>query len=152
MTQSSHQAKTLLVGDVMTAVVMALYPSDTLDAARIEMKFGHVRHLPVIDEETRVLGLVSQSDLLANFWREGSAAPVPVAPLMRTNLHLVTPATPILEAIALLIEHRIGCLPVVNGEGKLTGILTEADFLRHVYRQAAGVDYVATWEAEASRI
>src|SRR4051794_29245248 len=126
--------KTLTVGDLMTPVVMALYPSDTLDAARIEMKFGHVRHLPVIDEEVRVIGLVSQSDLLQTYWRDGNATPVPVGPVMKTGLLVVTAETPIQEAIALMVEHRIGCLPVVDKPGKLIGIITETDFMRYVYR------------------
>ncbi len=138
--------KMLLVGDVMTAAVMALYPTDTLDAARIEMAFGHVRHLPVIDDETRVIGLVSQGDLLSSFWRDGSTTPVLVGPVMKTDLRLVTSETPIHEAIALLLEHRTDCLPVVDERGKLAGILTETDFLRHVYREVTGTEYEGTWE------
>ena len=142
----------LFVSDLMTPVVMALYPTDTLDAARIEMRFGHVRHLPVIDEEARVVGLVSERDLMTTWWRDGSAAPVPVGPVMTTQLQMVTGETPIQEAIALLIEHRISCLPVVDREGKLVGILTESDFVRHVYRGQMGTDYVPSWSAGASTL
>ena len=146
------ERKALTVGDLMTPVVMALYPTDTLDAARIEMAFGHVRHLPVIDEQERVLGLVSQRDLLTTYWREGSAAPVPVGPLMKTGLVVVTAATPIPEAVALMLEHLVGCLPVVDGGGKLVGILTETDFLRYVYREVTGAEYVGTWEKTETRL
>jgi CBS domain-containing membrane protein len=111
-----------------------------------------VRHLPVIDEKERVIGLVSQRDLLASYWREGSTSPVPVGPVMKTGLLLVTAETPIQEAIALMIEHRHGCLPVVDGQGKLVGILTETDFLRYVYREVAGVDYVGTWERQETKL
>ena len=148
----TRPAVPLLVGDLMTPVVMALYPSDTLDAARIEMKFGHVRHLPVIDEEVRVVGLVSQSDLLSSWWAQGSATPVSVAPVMTTRLQVVTADTPIQEAIALLIEHRISCLPVVDKEGRLVGILTEGDFMRHVYREVAGSDYLPSWSTGDPRL
>jgi len=142
--------KTLMVADLMTEVVMAVYPTDTLDAARIEMTFGHVRHLPVIDDEARVIGLVSQSELLSTYWRDGTA-PVPVGPVMKKELRLVTAETPIQEAIALMIEHRVGCLPVVDGAGKLIGLLTETDFLRYTYREVAGTDYVTSWERSEIR-
>lgn len=140
----------LFVADLMTQVVMALYATDTLDAARIQLRFGHVRHLPVIDEEARVIGLVSERDLLSHWWREGSAQPVPVGPLMSTQLVVVTGETPIQEAVALLVEHRVSCLPVVDREGRLAGILTEGDFLRHVYRSQMGTDYVPSWSTESS--
>src|SRR5207302_5903586 len=116
----------------------SLEVTDTLDHAKAEMKFGHVRHLPVVDGEGRVIGLVAQRDLLANAWASAAGAALPVLEVMRREVRVVTGDTPIPEAIALMIEHKYGALPVVDADGRLIGILTETDFLLHLYQQVTG--------------
>jgi CBS domain-containing protein len=134
----------LCVGDLMSSPVMSIDASDSLDHAKAEMKFGHVRHLPVVDAEGRVIGLLAQSDVLANAWHAAGAS-VPVLGVMRREVLVVTGDTPIHEAIALMVENHLGALPVVDADGHLVGILTEMDFLLHLYRDVTGAPYLPSW-------
>jgi CBS domain-containing protein len=56
---------------------------------------------------------------------------VAVRDVMTTRVHTVGPEQPVADVVALLLEERVGCLPVVEG-GRLVGIVTETDCLRHL--------------------
>lgn len=138
----------LTVGDIMTRPVITLAEDDTLADARSSMKRGHVRHLPVVRGE-RLVGLVTQRDLLqASFslFAEGDVqqerslfATVPVRELMHEAV--TVPATaPAREAAALMLERKFGCLPVVDEECRLLGIITEADFLHLAVRMLEAIE------------
>jgi CBS domain-containing protein len=95
------------------------------------MAWRHVRHVPVEDDEGRLVGLISHRDLLNVLAQGGLAAgsePIPVRAIMKANPISVTPDTPTLEAIEIMRRNKIGCLPVVEGE-MLVGIVTAHDFL-----------------------
>ncbi|HEX2658974.1 MAG TPA: CBS domain-containing protein [Polyangia bacterium] len=130
------------VRDLMTSVVETLSVGDTLLAARKQLKRGRIRHLPVVDGNERLLGLITHRHIL-NAWvshgqpglerPEGIAAEVPVEVLMEKDVLTVDPDTTAAEAARLLISYRFGCLPVVD-HGKLVGIVTESDFVRFARR------------------
>ena len=130
---------TLRVRDVMTAEVRTLGRNDQLSLADDLMSAARIRHLPVLDEDGAVCGIVSQRDLfrgaLARALGYGEAAQrkllgtLVVKEVMTTDVVTVDPDVPLVEAAATMLRHRIGCLPVVSG-GRLLGILTEADFVR----------------------
>ena len=133
----------LRVGDVMTREVRSLGPNDQLTLADELMKQGRFRHVVVVDEG-RVVGVLSQRDIFhgALAWSLGQGrkaheqllATTPVKEVMASHVVTVDPNAPLVEAAALLREHKIGCLPVVAGE-ELVGILTEGDFLALLARR-----------------
>jgi CBS domain-containing protein len=87
--------------------------------------------VPVEDDQHRLVGLVTHRTLLRLLSR-GRIAPgdaVPVSEIMHREVVTVAPDTPTLEAVALMKEHRIGCLPVVEADGRLVGMITDRDFL-----------------------
>jgi CBS domain-containing protein len=102
------------------------------------MSLGRIRHLPVLDEG-RVVGVVSQRDLfrsaLAVALGYGERAQktllktLPVKEVMSEPAITIAPDATIQEATRLMLEHKIGCLPVVEGH-TLVGIVTETDLLR----------------------
>ncbi|MFN7926633.1 MAG: CBS domain-containing protein [Blastocatellia bacterium] len=95
------------------------------------MDWRHVRHVPVEDDEGHLLGLVSHRDLL-RLMAQGAlnqTEPIAVKNVMTPQPITVTPQTTTLAAIALMRQHKVGCLPVVE-EGRLVGIVTAYDFLR----------------------
>jgi CBS domain-containing protein/gamma-glutamylcysteine synthetase len=103
---------------------------DVLDLAASLMHWRRVRHVPVEDDSGRLVGLVSHRDIISLF-AEGKAAgagQLIVKDVMKTDLITITPTTSALEALRLMREKRIGCLPVLDGE-KLVGVLTAHDFL-----------------------
>lgn len=129
----------LHVADVMTTTLVTLTPADSLLTARKLMQERRIRHLPVVTAEGDFLGVISQRDLLkasvSQFAdvhqdvREQIEAGIPVAEIMTIDLLHAEPDTPVVEAAAVLLRHKVGCLPVLE-DGKLVGILTEADFVK----------------------
>jgi CBS domain-containing membrane protein len=142
---STHATATPLVSapvtrvrELMTDVVETLVLGDSLDLARRLMDAGRLRHLPVVDGDERLVGLVTHRRILEAWVSHGRpgverpgevAAEVPVEMLMERNVLTVSPDTTAALAAALLESSRFGCLPVLEHD-KLVGIITEADFLR----------------------
>jgi CBS domain-containing membrane protein len=130
--------KDLQVRDVMTQQVTTLKRNDQLSLANDIMQLGRVRHLPVLDDDGRLAGILSQRDLfrgaLAHALGYGQHAQrkmldsLLVKEVMSSDVITTRPDTPLVEAARVLLERKIGCLPIVEGE-QLVGILTEADFV-----------------------
>jgi len=127
-----------LVKDVMTDIVETLNVGDSLDLADHLMKAGRIRHLPVVDGNGHLIGLVTHRQILAAWVSHGSpgrepphqvAREVPVEMLMERNVLTVSPDTTAALAAALIESSRFGCLPVVDN-GQLVGIISEADLVR----------------------
>ena len=130
------------VRELMTPIVETLTVGDTLLAARKQLERGRIRHLPVVDGDERLLGLITHRHILNAWVSHGQpgveppgrvAAEVPVEMLMEKDVLTVDPDTTAAEAARLLISYRFGCLPVIE-HGKLVGIVTESDFVRFAHR------------------
>jgi CBS domain-containing protein/gamma-glutamylcysteine synthetase len=118
------------VEQFMSRDLFTVRPNDVLDLAASLMEWKHVRHVPVENDHGELVGLISHRDLLTfiadeNFRAGGELI---VSDMMKTELITIAPETPTLEALYLMREKNIGCLPVVS-RGKLVGILTAQDFL-----------------------
>lgn len=112
----------------MTREVVTVTPSTSLTEA-VELLRSHtIRHLPVIDDG-RVVGILTDRDLRFAMGAGASSDEAAAADVMNAPAITVPPETPVESAARTLIEHRIGCLPVVE-DGALVGILTESDLLR----------------------
>jgi CBS domain-containing protein len=129
----------------MIQEVTTLKRNDKLTLADDIMQLGRIRHLPVLGDDTeQLVGIVSQRDLfrgaLARALGYGQHArrkvldTLLVKEVMSTDLLTTTPDTPLVEAARVLMERKIGCLPVVE-DGRLVGIVTEADFVALVARE-----------------
>lgn len=128
----------MLVRDVMTAQVVTLTRGQSLPLAGELMKLQRVRHLPVVDTQGQLVGLVTHRDLLeaslsnlsplSRDERDELQHRVPVASVMRAEVWTVEPHTRLVAAVAIMRDERIGCLCVVE-DGKLVGIVTEADVI-----------------------
>ena len=119
------------VGQFMSTDLFTVRPDDLVDLVACVMDWKHVRHVPVEDDEGHLIGLVSHRDLL-HFMAQGlankAADPVAVKEIMTRDPITVTPQTSTLAAIALMRQHHVGCLPVLENE-RLVGIITAYDFL-----------------------
>jgi CBS domain-containing protein len=120
------------VGQFMTTDLFTVKPDDVVDLAASVMDWRHVRHVPVEDEEGRLVGLVTHRGLLRLMSSgprvAGENSTTTVREVMVTNPLTVSPSTPSLEAIETMRLNRVGCLPVVEGN-ELVGIVTSYDFL-----------------------
>jgi len=128
------------VREVMTSDPAVLNVTDRLDLARDIMTIGRVRHLPVA-LDGRVVGIVSQRDLLhAAISSVLKAAPsaqlewlgkIAICDVMSAPVYTAQADWPLRQAVSLMLEKRIGCLPVI-ADGELVGLLSESDCLRHL--------------------
>jgi len=135
--------KNLLVRDVMTKDVVTLDRNDKLSAADDLMRLGRIRHMPIVDEDGALAGIVSQRDLfhsgLLRALGYGTHAKAQALDLlvlkeaMNTEVLTVTPDAPLQEAAKIMLERKVGCLVVVEGK-KIVGILTEGDFVKLALR------------------
>ena len=126
------------VSDVMQTQVATLTVHDRLDLAQDVMNLGRVRHMPVLDG-TRLVGIVSSRDLLAASLsrvldfeatqRRTFLRSVEVAEVMSQDLITVERDATLREVAALMLRHKIGCVPVVKADKTLLGIVTETDLI-----------------------
>jgi CBS domain-containing protein len=137
----------VLVKHLMTTPVVSLFAEQTLPLAEDIMRFKHIRHLPVVDDNGRLVGLVSHRDLLraqissltglAKEQRRARQENVRVRELMTRDLWTVHPDTLASVAGQTMAEHRYGCLPVIDEQHVLVGIVTERDFLKFATKAIA---------------
>lgn len=120
---------------IMTTDLITLMPTATLAEARELMHRNKIHHLPVVDDGSRLVGLVTLTNVLAatdSILRdpEHSIRPeeVTVKDIMVTDVATVDERASLRQAALFLERHRIGCLPVVT-DGMLKGIITETDFV-----------------------
>ncbi|HZN08226.1 MAG TPA: CBS domain-containing protein [Pyrinomonadaceae bacterium] len=119
------------VGQFMSTDLFTVKPEDLIDFAASVMDWRHIRHVPVEDGEGRLVGLVTHRGVLrviSSGNRSAQPEPVTVRDVMVVNPVTVSPSTSSLEAIEIMQSHRVGCLPVVEGD-QLVGIVTSYDFL-----------------------
>jgi CBS domain-containing protein/gamma-glutamyl:cysteine ligase YbdK (ATP-grasp superfamily) len=118
------------VEQFMAVDLFTVRAEDILDLAASLMHWRHVRHVPVEDDAGHLIGIVSHRDLLELFalGKITGQAELVIRDVMKTDLITVAPDTPTLEALEIMRERRIGCLPVVK-DNKLIGLITAYDFL-----------------------
>lgn len=120
---------------IMTADVVTIGVDDNLESARKIMHDRRIRHLPVVDSESQLVGLITTTNVLAatdSFLRDDESKmhpdQIPVNDVMVSDVITVDEHAGVRQAAVFLEKHRIGCLPVVT-DGELRGIVTETDFV-----------------------
>ena len=144
-TRGAVDLRSAKVGDVMSATPRTLGRNDQLSVADDLMKAERIRHLPVLDEGGVLAGIVTQRDLFHSALvkalgfgttvRDKMLGSILVKEVMKEDVVTTTPDTALPEAAELMSRHKIGCLPVVNGDA-LVGILTEGDLVALVASSA----------------
>ncbi|MBY7811899.1 CBS domain-containing protein [Vibrio fluvialis] len=124
------------VEDMMTRNPHTLLRSHTLADARHMMEALDIRHILVVDANRKLLGIVTQRDILAA--QESSlqrlpaeqsyTADTPLYEMMHTEVMTVAPQAGLKESALYMQKHKVGCLPVV-AKGELVGIITDSDFV-----------------------
>lgn len=127
------------VRDLMTSDVITLDRNEKLVVADDVMRLGRIRHLPIVDAEGALAGIVSQRDLFhsglikalgyGTHAQKSALDLLVVKEAMKTDVVTTTPDTPLPAAAKLMFERKIGCLVVLDGN-KIAGILTEGDFVK----------------------
>ena len=130
------------VAEVMTSKVFTVEPNDLIDRVFFLIHYEKIRHLPVV-EKGKLVGIVSDRDLYKALGPKSNSNAVEtgkdnsqlhvvsqkVVHIMHRGVYTITPDAMLSEAAAMLAEHKIGALPVVDN-GKLIGILSATDILK----------------------
>jgi len=115
------------VGQFMSTDLFTVSPDDLIDLAASVMDWRHIRHVPVEDQEGRLVGLITHRGLLRMMINNADKLTT-VREIMIPDPVTVAPSTSSLEAMEIMRTNRVGCLPVVEGD-QLVGIITSYDFL-----------------------
>lgn len=128
----------ITIEEFMTTEPYTLRETDTINDAWEVMIGKHIRHIPIIDDENHVLGLISQRDVLVatepeDIRKAQSAShelnfDVTLAEIMNRDVKVIHKEDSLRQAALYLQSHKFGCLPVVSGDS-LVGIITDSDFI-----------------------
>ena len=128
------------VSDLMTSNPFAMKAENTLHDAHNLMKEKNVRHIPIIDENGLLVGMLTQKIMIKNVMGivatygenalKRKERQTKVLDVMATDFKSVTPNQPLHDVARFFVENRHGCMPVVDEQNKLVGILTSSDFVR----------------------
>lgn len=114
----------MVAKDIMTKKVITVAPSASLkDLAKVLIK-NRISGAPVADKNGKILGVVSEADLVAKKGRQ-------VKSVMSVKVISIDEDTPVEKIASLMTTHRIKRLPVLRGE-KLVGIVSRADIVRAI--------------------
>ncbi|MGY3868834.1 CBS domain-containing protein [Aeromonas crassostreae] len=128
----------MTLSEIMTEHPLTLGPDNSVKQAMDLMQQERIRHVPIVDEQQQLLGLVTLTDILAT--RESKLLlidpereaeftdSVRLEEIMTRKVASVSPHAGIKEAALYLQRHKYGCLPVQD-KGVLIGIVTESDFI-----------------------
>lgn len=123
----AHRSLATVV-DVMTHTVVSVSKDATVMDA-IQLFASHTfRHMPVVDG-TAVVGVLSDRDITRCTARGDSPRATRIDAIMTENPTVAQPEMPLVDAVRLIVFHRINCLPVVDQAANLLGIVTTTDLL-----------------------
>ena len=138
----------MLVRELMSRDVTTIAPSNSCLDAVTRMHRMRIRHLPVVNQEGLIVGVVTDRDLRRHLFSPGVfrelgtnsvdilLKEVGIAHIMSTEVITVGPSDDVADSVRIMLEKRIGSLPVVQ-TGRVVGILTETDVLRYIVRADA---------------
>jgi CBS domain-containing protein len=128
----------MLVRDWMTTILVTIRPDAPVAEAQHLMRHRRIRHLPVLDGG-RLVGIITDRDVRTALPSPATSLAVReihylldrllVARVMSRSVVTIGPDAPLAHAVELVLAHRIGAIPVVEGQ-RLEGIITETDLLR----------------------
>lgn len=129
----------MLVRETMTPDPVVVHPDTSFGDAMELLRAKRIRRLPVVDDKGALVGIVVEKDLLKAAPSPATTLSVYEIPYLLSKLKIKDIMTrrvitveedwPLEEAARVMVEHKIGCLPVVRGN-KVIGIITETDIFR----------------------
>src|SRR5512140_1904389 len=129
----------MLVGERMTKPAITVRPETVMPEALALMRKEHIRRLPVVDRNGKLVGIVSEADLMKASPSEATSLSIyevtyllsklTIDRIMTRKVITVTEDTPLEEAARIMADHSIGGLPVMRGKD-VVGIITETNLFR----------------------
>jgi CBS domain-containing protein len=121
----------LLVEECMTTDLFTARKDDLLEFVSNLMDWRSIRYIPIEDDRKHLVGLVSMRMVMREYSKvvnDDKADSIELSEFMIKNPITIHPEASIMEAMNIMLEHKIGCLPVVKNS-RLVGIITEHNFM-----------------------
>jgi len=127
------------VSNYMTPQIISISPNMGIREAFFTMKENSIRHLPIVDEDNKLVGIISDRELRRPNWVDEAQDiahvyyldnSMLVSDVMITNIHVLHTYDTLNKAVALLLDNHIGAAPVLDKTGNLIGMLSAIDLLR----------------------
>ena len=126
----------------MSSNIASLTPETTLDEAWGMICEHRFRHIPIVSSEGKLVGIISDRDLLLRAALISASDTVfqeqagnTIADIMKTQILTATPSTEIHQIARVMFEKKVGAMPILNEHGNLVGMITRSDILRALIRQ-----------------
>jgi CBS domain-containing protein len=130
-----QRKKVVVAADIMSSPVFAFHEHASLEEARVVFREKRFRHVPVLSAAGKLIGVLSDRDILGEA-PSRTGTPAEVRDRMSTNVISARPETEIHAIAQVMVEHRVGCLPILDEAGALVGMLTRGDILRAIVSHA----------------
>ena len=123
--------------DIMVTTVLTVVESESVERCWNLIQSRGFHHVPVLDEHRKLIGIVSDRDILVALTTIGEQVMQQrIATIMKTRVLTATPKTEIRLMAGLMAENGIGSIPVVNEDDRVEGIVTRTDILLTMVNQA----------------
>lgn len=164
--KGGNMTKTLLARDLMTTNVITVHPDDDVEKAARLLLDHHISGLPVVDGEGKVVGIISEADLVLQASEiRGPAYTLfmggiiylenprrfaedlkrlvaqKVGGLMSRKIYTVGPDDPLERVATIMVEKGVNRVPVVDKDGRLVGIVSRQDLIRTTYGNREASDF-----------
>jgi acetoin utilization protein AcuB len=137
-----EQLKGILIGDFMVTGPIVVHVAATLAEAYQDMRDHGVRHLPVVDDSGKLIGIFSDRDLnhayppreteSGWYYDKLELDLLNVRHFMKQDPMTLRPENTLHDAVQIFMNSKIGCLPIVNSDKKLVGIISYIDALKKI--------------------
>ncbi|MCG9875612.1 MAG: CBS domain-containing protein [Leptospiraceae bacterium] len=121
--------KVSFIYEIMSSPVFTLSMDETLSSVKATFAKKKFRHIPIVNSEDTLLGIISERDILRAL-AEDISSDTNIKELMNMRVLTTISDATIRESAKVMINERIGCLPVLSSNQKLIGIITRSDILR----------------------
>jgi len=118
------------VADVMTGKVVTLSPHHSFNDVANLMNDRYFRHCVVVDSQRKIVGVISDRDIMRALARNPNSRSKSLDQIMTQTPVTVKRNTPIVDAVSKMVAKRINCLPVIEDDGTVCGIVTSTDLLK----------------------
>ena len=129
------------INDIMTKKVIFIHENDRFSLVEEKLREFNIRHLPIIDDRGKLVGIVTQRDLYRIqsprhleddtwYYDQKSLDSHILKYVMTKDPSALNPEDPVAKAILLMVQCRYGCLPIVQKDRTLCGIITQHDILK----------------------
>lgn len=130
------------IKEIMIKNVICVKKDDPFSQVEEKLRKNKIRHLPVVDRENHLIGIVTQRDLYhaiapretesGDYYDKTQLDSILLEHHMTMNPLTLKPDSPLIEAVNVMATRKFGCIPIVNDQQELVGIVTQIDVLKFI--------------------